>query len=180
MSLSVRLEGHKSRQRDLPRDQSWRARCLQRTRWERMVTHVLAGGRKLEGGEMQAQARLVRTSQMRPEARLRAALHGRAKSIPGTALLRPPLCVCVRIQLCPCREAPAVQGWRASPEAQTRGQRQMPGIFFQLRGLQGVTRGSTCTCVTLSRPAINSRRQRSDAVSLTAPFLSGAINQPPH
>lgn len=179
MSLSVGLEGDKSRQRDLPRDQSWRARRVQRTREERMVTHSLAGGSKLEGGEIQARARLVRTSQTRPEARPRAALHDRAKSVPGTAPLRLPLCVCVRIQLRPRREAPAARGWHASPEAQTRGQCQMPGIFFQLRGLRGVTRGSACTCATLSRPAINSRRQCSDAVSLTAPFPSGAVNQLP-
>ena len=141
MSLSVELEGDRSEQRDLPGDRSWRAWHLQRTRWERMVTHGLAGGRKLEGGEMQARERLVRTSQMKLEAQPRAALHDRAKSVPGTAPLQPPLCVCVRIQLRPRREAPAARGWHASPEAQTRGQRQMPGIFFQLRGLRGCHTG---------------------------------------
>jgi len=163
MSHSVGLEGDKSRQRDLPGCQSWRAQHLQRTRWERIVTHRLAGRKKLEGGKIQAWERLVRTSQTRLEARPRAALHDRAKSVPGTAPLRLPLCVCVRIQLRPRQEAPAARGWRASPEAQTRGQRQMPGIFFQLRGLRVVTQGSGCTCATLSCPAINSRRHRSDA-----------------
>lgn len=179
LSLSVELEGDKSRQMDRPRDRSWRAQHLQRTRQERMVTHRLAGGRKLEGCEIQARVRLVRTSQTRLKARSRAALYNRAKSIPGTAPLRPPLCVCVRIQPRLCREAPAVRAQRASPEAQTRGRCQIPGIFFQLRGAGGCHTGSACTCATPSHPAINSRPQHSDAVSLTAPFPSGVINQPP-
>lgn len=139
----------------------------------------LAGGRTLEAGEVRAQARFVRTSQTGLEARPRAALHDRAKSVPGTAPLQPPRCVCVRIQPWPRWEAPAARGWRASLEAQTQGQCQMPGIFCQLRGLRAVTRRWLCTCATPSRPAINSRRQRSDAGSLTAPSPGTGINQPP-
>lgn len=134
VSLSVELEGDKSQQIDLPGDRSWREHRGFSRGPCRMVTHGLAGARKLDGGKPQARESLVRTSQTRPEARSRAALHDEAKSVPGTAPLRPPPYVCVIIPLRPLREAPAVRGWRASPEAQTPGQHQMPGIFCQLRG----------------------------------------------
>ncbi|EOB03795.1 hypothetical protein Anapl_00011 [Anas platyrhynchos] len=174
MSLSVGLEGDKSQQMDLPGDRNWREHRGFSRGPCRTVTHSLAGARKLDGGKPQARESLVRTSQTRPEARSRAALHDEAKSVPGTAPLRPPPYVCVIIPLRPLREAPAVRGAGLACQPGGPDARTAPdaGHILSAARPRGVTRGPACTCATLSRPAINSRRQRSDAVRLTAPFPS--------
>lgn len=85
--------------------------------------------------------------------------------------------------ICLCNNpAPAAQGGTGcaglacqpgGPDARTAPD---AGHILSAARPRGVTRGPACTCATLSRPAINSRRQRSDAVRLTAPFPSAVIN----
>lgn len=106
---------------------NWRARHLQRTRW---VTHIWLG----EAGEVQAQARFLRSSQTGLEARPRAALHDGAKSVPGSA---PPVCLCKDPALAVLE---AARGWHASLEAQTQLGARCRAYFVSCSG-RGLSHG---------------------------------------
>lgn len=100
------------------------------------MTHIWPG----EAGEVQAQARFLRSSQTGLEARTESCFARRGQirrwqRSPAAG----PVCLCKDPALA-ALEAPAARGWHASLEAQTRAGCQMPGIFCQLRGLRAVTR----------------------------------------